>query len=224
VADTSTRTVDRALLLLGSVCDHGPLTLAEAARSAELSASTALRLLRTLETQQFVRRDEEGQFTAGPRIVQIGARVLANESLITLAEPSLQHVVAQTGESCYLSVRGAGDTALYIAIVEGTHSVRHASWVGRSIPLEGSAAGAALTGRAPGAGFVVVTQGVEDDTTAIAAPVVIGDRIVAALSVVVPTYRTNAVKNAKIGALLTSESRLLLSYPELPAAKPPAAR
>jgi DNA-binding IclR family transcriptional regulator len=218
VAETPTRTVDRALSLLGAVCDQGPITLADAARAADLSASTALRLLRTLEAQEFIRRVADGRYAAGARIVQLGALALSNDSLVSLAEPALARVVAETGESCYLAVRGAGDTALYIAIVEGTHSIRHASWVGRSIPLHGSAAGAVLTGGTGDAGYVVVMQGVEDDVTAIAAPVVVGGRVVASLSVVVPSYRTTDVKNAAIGRLLVAESRSILAHPELPAA------
>ncbi|MFI8633002.1 IclR family transcriptional regulator [Microbacterium sp. NPDC077663] len=224
MAETSTRTVDRALSLLGTVCDSGPITLADAARAAELSASTALRLLRTMEAQEFVRRVPDGRYTAGARIVQLGALALSNDSLVSLAEPALARVVAATGESCYLAVRGAGDTALYIAIVEGTHSIRHASWVGRSIPLDASAAGAVLQGATGEAGYVVVVQGVEDDVTAIATPITVGDRIVASLSVVVPSYRTTDVKNAAIGRMLVAESRSILAHPELPAATEERAR
>jgi IclR family acetate operon transcriptional repressor len=80
----------------------------------------------------------------------------------------MEKLVAETGESVYLSVEGHGGTALYIGIVEGTHSVRHTSWVGRTVPLGKSAAGRALRGRIPEVGYVVVERGVEADVTAIA--------------------------------------------------------
>lgn len=213
MAEPSTRTVDRALVLLGSVCDRGHVSLADAARDAGLSASTALRLLRTLESQEFIRRDPDGRYTPGARLVQLGALALANESLVSLARDAMAHMVGATGESCYLSIRGAGDTALYIAIAEGTHSVRHASWVGRTIPLEGSAAGAVLLGETTPEGYVVVRQGVEDDVTAIAVPVMVGKRIVAALSSVVPSYRLRDEQAARIGELLLAESRSIISPP-----------
>ena len=100
-----------------------------------------------------------------------GRRRLSNESLIDLAKPTMEKLVAETGESAYLSVEGHGATALYIGIVEGTHSVRHTSWVGRTVPLDKSAAGRALRGRVPDVGYVVVERGVEADVTAIACPV-----------------------------------------------------
>lgn len=210
MTENPTRTVDRALSLLGIVCDRGVVSLADAARDAELSPSTALRLLRTLEAQGFIRRDDAGRYNPGSRIVQLGALALANESLVALADGAMRRMVEATGESCYLSVPGVGETALYIAIVEGTHSVRHASWVGRSIPLDGSAAGAVLRGGAGAGPYTVVKQGVEDDVTAIAAPIVVGGRIVAALSSVVPSYRIDDVRIERIGRLLADEASGLL--------------
>ena len=97
--------------------------------------STALRLLRTLETTGFVSKEEFGTYRPGSRLIQLGAQALSSESLIDLARPAMEKLVSETGESAYLSVEGHGDTALYIGIVEGTHSVRHTSWVGRTVPL-----------------------------------------------------------------------------------------
>jgi IclR family acetate operon transcriptional repressor len=211
MAESSTRTVDRALVLLGIVCDRGYVSLADAARDADLSASTALRLLRTLEAQEYIRRDPDNRYTPGARLVQLGALALANESLVSLARDAMSRMVEATGESCYLSVPGASGTALYI--VEGTHSVRHASWVGRTIPLHGSAAGAVLSGETDDSGFVVVRQGVEDDVTAIAVPVTVGARVIAALSSVIPSYRLRDEQVAHIGELLRVEAASLVFPP-----------
>lgn len=210
VAESSTRTVDRALLLLGIVCNRGSVSLADAARDAELSASTALRLLRTLESSEFVRRDEANRYSPGPRIVQLGALALGNESLISLADGAMSRMVERTGESCYLSIRGAGETALYIAIVEGTHSVRHASWVGRTMPLKGTAAGTALTGDVESGGFAVNKQGLEVDVTAVAVPILAGKRVVAALSSVVPSYRIDDEQIEMFGELLAHEAKSIV--------------
>ncbi|WP_112134676.1 IclR family transcriptional regulator [Glycomyces dulcitolivorans] len=213
MAESPTRTVDRALSLLGIVCDRGVVSLVEAARDADLSPSTALRLLRTLEAQDFIRRDGDGRYTPGVRIVQLGALALSNEPLVALAGDAMARMVEATGESCYLSVRGAGQSALYIAIVEGTHSVRHASWVGRSIPLKGSAAGAVLRGESKDGGYIVVKQGVEEDVTAIAAPVLAGKRVAAALSSVIPSYRVGDEQIERIGRLLVREASSIIGAP-----------
>jgi IclR family transcriptional regulator, acetate operon repressor len=202
VADQATRTVERALALLASVCDRGGANLADTARDCELAPSTALRLLRTLETTGFVRKDGFGLYRPGSRIIQLGAQALSDESLVDLAGPAMEELATETGESVYLSVEGHAATAVYINIVEGTHSVRHASWVGRSVPLDISAAGHALRGKVSEEGYVVVERGVEPDVTAIACPVYSQARIVAAMSLVVPSYRLTARQATKYGRLL----------------------
>jgi IclR family acetate operon transcriptional repressor len=204
VAEPSTRTVERALALLATVCERGGANLADSARDCDLAPSTALRLLRTLETTGFVSKDESGMYRPGGRIIQLGAQALSNESLIDLAAEAMEYVATETGESSYLSVEGHAGTALYISIVEGTHSVRHASWVGRTVPLDTSAAGHVLRGKVPEAGYVVVERGVEKDVTAIACPVYSETRIVAALSVVVPSYRLSATQAKQYGRTLLS--------------------
>lgn len=213
MAESPTRSVDRALALLGAVCTEGRLTLSDAARIVDLSPSTALRLLRSLASSGFITRDADGEYRPGAGIIQLGALALGHESLVALCSSAMRELVAHTGESCYLSIPGIGDTALYISIVEGTHSVRHASWVGRSIPLEGSASGMVLTGATPELGYAVVQSGVENDVTAIAAPVTMGGRTVAALSIIVPTYRLDEPGAHRIGRDLAAQAAGILGHP-----------
>ena len=204
MAEPSTRTVERALALLATVCESGGANLADSARDCDLAPSTALRLLRTLETTGFVSKDESGMYRPGARIIQLAAQALSDESLVDLAGAAMEELATDTGESVYLSVEGHAGTALYISIVEGTHSVRHASWVGRTVPLDTSAAGHALRGKVPDDGFVVVERGVETDVTAIACPVYSQARIVAALSLVIPSYRLTTSQATQHGRMLVS--------------------
>jgi DNA-binding IclR family transcriptional regulator len=197
--------VERALALLATICDTGGANLADSARECDLAPSTALRLLRTLENTGFVaKEDAGGTYRPGSRLIQLGAQALSNESLIDFAKPEMEKLVDDTGESAYLSVEGHAGTALYISIVEGTHSVRHASWVGRTVPVDISAAGQALRGRVPDEGYVIVERGVEADVTAIASPIYSEARIVAALSLVVPSYRLTASQAAEYGRTLAT--------------------
>lgn len=211
MAEASTRTVERALALLAVVCDEGAANLATSARATGLSASTAFRLLRTLETSGFVRKEDDGTYRPGSRIIQLGAQSLSSESLVLLCRETMADLVTETKESVYLSVASHNQTAVYIAIAEGTHSVRHTSWVGRTIPLSTSAAGAVLLDTVPPAGYVVVASGIEADVTAIAAPIRSESRVVAALSIVVPSYRIKPHDTERYGELLVRESTRLSS-------------
>jgi urocanate hydratase len=204
---SATRSVERALTLLATVCNGGEVTLAECSRQTELPASTALRLLRTLEQGEFITRDDDGGgYRSGPRMLQLGAQALAHDQLIPRCGPSLRSLVEATGESAYLSVRGPGATALYVSLVEGTHSIRHASWVGRTGPLEDSAVGAALLGRVPDGGYVSRRSAVETDVIAIAAPIRRPGGIAGALSIVGPDYRIDHATAERYGRLLAAEA------------------
>ena len=225
--DSTTRTVERALALLSVVCRQGAATQSEAAKAAGLSTSTALRLLRTLEGTDFLRREESGTYRPGPAIVQLGVLALSSESLISTYRAAMDRIVEQTGESTYLSIPAAGGHGLYIAISEGTQSVRHANWVGRRFQLDGSAAGKAMAGDVGAAGgtagsagsrgadvavgtdtpgCAVVSDGVEPDITAIAVPLTAGGKAVAAMSVVVPSYRVTPARLKDICRILTAET------------------
>lgn len=204
MSESSTRTVQRALTLLASVCDQGSTSLAEAARAADLPASTALRLMRTLETSEFLARGADNSYQAGARLIQLGAKAFTREMLVSLSREPMQDVVDATGESVYLSVPGPRETALYVSIVEGTFSVRHTNWVGRTVPLKGSAAGAVMRGEAPAAGYVVLQNTVEEDVTAISAPIPAGGRVVAAMSTLVPTYRLDRARRTLCGEALVT--------------------
>jgi IclR family transcriptional regulator, acetate operon repressor len=208
-ATASTRTVERALDLLAQVCADPPISLTECARRADLPASTALRLLRTMDAAGFVARDAGGAFRPGARVLQIGATALGRQSLVGLAQPSLARIVEQTGESTYLVVRGSGDTALYLAMAEGTHPVRHTSWVGRAIELADLAVGAALEGRVPDIGYVAQCDRLEPDVTAIAAPVRRPGGIAAALNLLGPTYRIDEETTHVYGRIVSSEAAVI---------------
>jgi urocanate hydratase len=207
-AAVGTRTVERALALLGVVTE-APTSLSECARLTSLPPSTALRLLRTLEAAGFASRDASGDYAAGPRMVQLGARALGSHELVRVARPALERIVEATGESMYLSVRGAGDTALYLALAEGTHAVRHTSWVGRSIPMAGLAVGRALTGDVPEDGYVAERDLGEPDVTAIVAPIRSRGGVVGALSVLGPTYRIDDDTMHHYGRVVAEESSRL---------------
>lgn len=209
MSEQSTRTVERALSLLANVCEKGSTSLTDASRAVDLAPSTALRLLRTLEASGFVRREDEGRYRAGPRLMQLGAQALGHESLIEVCHDEMVGLEAATGESVYLSVEGHAASALYISIVEGSHSVRHSNWVGRTIPLSGSAAGLVLRGETPDTGYVIVERGIERDVTAVAAPVTAAGRVVAVISILVPSYRMTERSAQQCGVLLAAAARRL---------------
>lgn len=208
-APAQTRTVDRALDLLVVVAEAGELTLAQAARDADLPASTALRLLRSLEGHELVRRDSRGVFRPGRRLVTLAVSTLRRQNVVHLAKVHLDELTAVTGESAYLAAAGPGQTAVYLRATDSPRAIRHVSWVGHTVPLDGSAIGAALRGQVGDDGYVAVRAGIEPDVTAVAAPVEVAGLIVGGLSVLGPSYRISDADLIRFGRAVVKHARAL---------------
>src|SRR4029078_7380410 len=79
---------------------------------------------------------------------------IGRNELVRLTQPALDRIGAKTRESAYFWVRRVGEPVGYVAQVEGAHAVRHSSWVGRAVPMEGLAVGLVLSGEVPPGGYV----------------------------------------------------------------------
>src|SRR4051794_38805641 len=102
--------VARALALLdelGAAPDG--LGVNELARRIGVNASTASRLLATLEAGRMVERVPGGPYRLGLRLVALADCVLSRLDVRELARPRLRALVAATGETATLSVPGAGE-------------------------------------------------------------------------------------------------------------------
>ena len=206
----STRTVDRAFELLDAVTEAGPAgaSLSELARATGLSPATASRLLATLVKRGLVRRDRHGAYRPGLGLMQMAAVVLRGEPLYELAGPHLIDLATDTGETANLGVAVDHDRALYLRQVAGDRRVQTSAWVGRTIPRSGTAMGAALAGEVSAHGYAVSRGSLEPDVTSIAVPVRdYNHHVVAALSILAPSYRTDEAAVQRGGALLLDHAR-----------------
>lgn len=223
----STRAVDRALALLEHVITASTApSLVEAARAVELPVSTAARLLSSLETRGLIRRAPDGRYWPGPRMFHVAAAAMRALPVYELAEPHLEELCAHTGESAYLLMPVDRRRAVYIRQVQSHSSIRHASWLGRTIDTAGTATGDALAGSTGDRGYAVNRGAIEPDAATAAAPVYsAGGEIEAAMSVIAPSFRVSDERLAEIGALVASHARTLSielgAAPELLAPEPP---
>ncbi|MFM2076218.1 MAG: hypothetical protein RJA49_108 [Actinomycetota bacterium] len=213
------RATDRGLALLRVVADHPTgIALADAARAVDLTPSTTLRQLRSLESAGFAARDAEGRFVPGGELLRI-ARSLAGAAVLPrLAEPVLAALAQSTGESAYLAEPADGSHAVYAAMEPGKHAVRHVSWLGQRVALKGTAVGAALSGHVDSDGTAVRTDAVEDGVTAVSAPVIGAHGVaIGALSVVGPSFRMTGRRLSAARAAVATQARVLSSLAGAPA-------
>jgi DNA-binding IclR family transcriptional regulator len=127
-----------------------------------------------------------------------------------LAGPHLVELARHTGEAAHLGIRIEGEQALYLRHIASPNMVQTVSWAGRTIPLDGTAVGAALRGLTGPHGYAATRTTLEPDVTAVAAPITgaNGD-VVAALSVTAPTYRTSDDHMHAIGLALVQHADAL---------------
>jgi urocanate hydratase len=91
-------------------------------------------------------------------------------------------------------------------MVEGTHAVRHVSWIGRTVPFDGLAIGRALTGAEDREGYVAERDRLEPDVTAIAAPIRWAGGVAGALNLLGPTSRIDEQRMHAYGRIVASEA------------------
>jgi DNA-binding IclR family transcriptional regulator len=140
-----TQAVERAAQLLIHVTRHrDPVTFTELAESSGLAKSTASRLLTALERSGLVRRDPAGGFRPGEVFVSYACRGGAEADLVSLAQPALDRLGAQTGETVNLGVPRAGGLVEQIAQVDSTYLIGGTNWLGMSVPLHCAALGKVL--------------------------------------------------------------------------------
>jgi len=209
-ARAPTRTAERVLDLLDAVSERAGASLSELARATGLSPATASRLLATLLARGLVTRDEQGRYLPGLALMLMAARVLRGEPLYELAGPHLAALAERTGETANLGVAVDDERALYLRQAAADRRVQTASWTGRTIPREGTAMGAALAGRVGPGGYAISRGALEPDITAVAAPVQGGrGEVVAALSIIAPSYRVADDDLARFGELLCEHAAAL---------------
>src|SRR4051794_16783781 len=96
------QTVDRALFILDRIAEE-PQSLGMLTESLGVHKSTAYRLVQSLERAGFARRQEDGRYTLGIRLVAIGSKALESLDLRDIARPHLTRLNRLCGHTMHLA-------------------------------------------------------------------------------------------------------------------------
>lgn len=231
-----TQSIDRAAEVLSFVVRaEAPVSYTEVVEATDLARSTVSRLLHALERGGLLERDAEGGFRGGPLFAEYASRFDRVGSVVAAAQPVLERVGEQTGETVTLGVPGR-DSVVHVAQVDSTYLLGTRNWADVEVPPHTSALGKVMfafgaipmpTTRLPRhtphtltshaalerelrevrtRGYAVTRGEFEEGLDAVAAPVLTPDgRVLAAISVSGPSLRL-AEHHAAYGALLVEES------------------
>jgi DNA-binding IclR family transcriptional regulator len=144
------RAVDRALdILLCFTREEPTRSLTQIAESIHMSKTTVHRLLATLENKRFITRDNNtGLYRLGLRFVEMASIVLQDVELHRWAQPYLQRLAREYGETVDLSILD-GSHVIYLEVIESPQRVKLAAAVGQRLPAFLTASGKALLAYLP---------------------------------------------------------------------------
>ena len=172
-----------------------------------LSRPTAHRLAVALEAHGLVRRDDDGRFCLGLRLIGLGHEAAEAVPVWAAARPALAWLHEQTGESVQLFVRD-GDARVCVESIESPRELRTIVPIGARLPLSAGSAGRVLAG--DDRAWVASVEEREEGVASVSAPVHDGrGRIVAAVSVSGPLQRLTRKPGQKYGAAVAEAARLV---------------
>jgi len=198
--------LDKSMAVLG-VLELGPASLAELVAAIELPRPTAHRLAVALEAHGLVRRDPDGRFCLGIRLVALGRQAESAFPLAVVAAPALHALRGETGESVQLFVRD-GDRRVCVASLESPSELRTIVPVGAVLPLDRGSAGrvldpGAVAAATKGRRWVETVGEREPGVASVSAPVVDREgRLVAAVSVSGPVERLTRHPGSRYGDIV----------------------
>lgn len=198
--------LDKAMAVLSAV-EAQPRSLAELVAATGLSRPTAHRLAVALEAHGLLRRDDEGRFCLGLRLIALGHEAAEALPVWAAARPTLAWLLGETGESVQLFVRD-GAERVCVESLESTRELRTIVPVGARLPLTAGSAARVLLGETGDDGWVASVaereEGVASVSAAVRGP---SGEVLAAVSVSGPIHRFGDHPGERFGAAVADAAR-----------------
>jgi DNA-binding IclR family transcriptional regulator len=200
--------LDKSLAVLEAVhAAPGPCTLGDLVAATGLAKATAHRLAGALEDHDLLRRDADGRYRLGLRLVALGRAAAADWPLADAARPALEALRDATGESAQLYVRD-GDQRICLVSLDSPHELRTIVAEGARLPLGVGSAGRLLDGQAPGPhGWLASAGERAPGVGSVSAPVVVDGAVVAAVGISGPLERLGPEPGPRVGEAVAAAAR-----------------
>lgn len=197
--------LDKCMDILSAV-EGGPCSLNELVAETKMARATCHRLALGMERQGLLRRDDEGRFGLGTRLIALGQQAADSFPLATAAASALLQLRDQTEESVQLFVR-EGDERICIAALQSPHGLRTIVPLGARLPIEAGSAGRILRLNEDRKWVESVGER-EPGVASVSAPVRASDgTLVAAVSVSGPIERTSRQPGKRYGEFVVQAAR-----------------
>jgi len=137
------QSVDRAVQVLETLAREDGASIALLARELEVHASTASRLVASLERHDLIERGENGTVQLGVGLLRLAAAARPRRDLTAIAGPVCEALAEELGETVNVAVlRGGVAVNLYQAQARSTVAMHN--WVGDRTVLHATSSGKML--------------------------------------------------------------------------------
>jgi DNA-binding IclR family transcriptional regulator len=219
----------RALTILLSFSEEQPeLTVDRLAAEHGISTPSAYRYISLLRELYLVEERTKGTFVLAPTILRLFAAAESSLDITAAAKPVLERLRDETGEAA-LVMRRVHDAAVCVAIENPNRALTLSFVPGQRMPMFGGAGAKVLLAGMPAqertsliaslpaqrqgeladaveliheAGFAESEGEVDEGVWAIAAPILVGGKTVASLSVATAAFRTAPESRGRIRDLV----------------------
>jgi DNA-binding IclR family transcriptional regulator len=223
-------------LMLTFSADDNTLTARQLAERTGIALPSVYRYITLLRETGLLAGDERGSYRLSARLIGLARAAEAAEPIIDVADPVMQDLAEQTGETVIL-VRLIGRSAVCVHRVQSAHQLRISFEPGQSLPLDrGASARLLLASLAPHVrseclaplaerdreaaallekkillagqqGFATSEEEIHKGVWAASAQVMQGKRVVAALTVPSPLVRAPAEQRAELLSQVRAAAR-----------------
>lgn len=141
------QTVQRAIDIL-EFCSIQPRTLKEISDMCAVHRTTALRLLHTLESGGFVRKDQRGRYGVGFRLAALSQSALEQFDLRTLVHHHIVDLSERVGQTVQFAVRQGGHI-VYVDKIEPANSIHLDTRIGGYVVVHTAGVSKAILAHLP---------------------------------------------------------------------------
>ncbi len=185
--------VTRAFKILECFATNsGPLTVDDVAQATGLPRATAYRLVHTLESEGYLHRDGKS-FRLGKRVLGLGFAHINRRGFISAAQPVLDQLASQSGQTVVLGTTPQGGTAsqvLIAAVAQTSGALSVVVEVGQYVEAVDTVLALSLESSVDRPPIHVGVHGAGDAVQALSVPIGDGDgKTIASLAIVMPSRR-----------------------------------
>ncbi len=136
------QSVERAFALLYKIGqENDQISISQLARDVNLPRTTVVRLLETLQAVGAVKTAvSNDSYQLGDQLLSLLSKASWTDQIVAIAQPSLQKLAEQTGETIYFCLPD-GDQCYFAAQINTRHKIRIANSTGERHPLHVTSSG-----------------------------------------------------------------------------------